>query len=115
MALPVVFIANGIALWILNTVVVAIVAGFAIMFPDVVLGLVVDFINWLIGLVNTKLTAVGTSLPNLQDAIDALPPEMLIAMRRVGLPEAFAVILVACGLRMVGTVWRILFAIKVFT
>lgn len=115
MAVPVVFVANGIALWLLNTFIVALFAGFAIMFPDVVLGLAVDFVNWLIGVINTKLEGYGGELPDLQAAIDAIPPEMKLVMRRIGFPEVLAMLLVASGLRMVGIIWRILFAIKIVT
>lgn len=110
MAVPMVFIANGIMLWIAQFVLVALFAGFAIMFPDVTLSLLMDLLQWAANIVSNVVGA--GELPDIQAAFDALPIEVKEVMVRIRLPEAISILVVAYGLSMFGWIWRFLFVAK---
>lgn len=110
--MPFVFVVNGLALWLLNVFITAAIAAFAIMYPDVILGLVVDVLNWLADKIAVFVSQYGIEFPSLNDAVQALPPEMLQVFVRLGLPHAIAILVAAYLLSFVGWIWRFFFVIK---
>lgn len=78
-------------------------------FRDTLFGLVRDFIDYVV----TGLNGVGLDIPSVASMFEALPDGILVAMKRVGVDEALAIVGTAVAVRMVMGLFRWVRALNV--
>jgi mannitol-specific phosphotransferase system IIBC component len=78
-------------------------------FRDSLFGMLNDMINYVV----QGLNGVGLEIPSVGEMFQALPDGMLIAMKRVGLDEALAIVATAIAVRTVTSIFRWVRALNV--
>jgi hypothetical protein len=88
--------------WLAKLVGGVLVVGIGYAFRDSVL----DGIAHVATLATEVLNGLGLELPSVADGLNALPPDMLIIMKRVGVDDCLAVIATAAAVRVVGSLFQ---------
>lgn len=78
-------------------------------FRDTLFNLAGEFIDFVV----TGLNGVGLDIPSVASMFEALPDGILIAMKRVGVDEALAIVGTAVAVRMVMGLFRWIKALNV--
>jgi hypothetical protein len=84
-----------LAAWLGNIFLTAVFAGLAVLFSDVIAGLVAQ----VVGMGVNAIVAVQPDFPTMQEAVDLLPQELLDIMKLVGVDDCLAVVVTAYTIR----------------
>lgn len=100
---------TALGLYLTKLVGSVLVVGFGAVFKDTVL----DGVGHLMNKTSAVLSGLGFSLPTVADGLNALPYEMLVVMKRIGVDQCLAVIITAAGVRVIGSLFSWFRAFKI--